>query len=106
MDKYKSAIKENICSVCIDSDDDGICTLTEDETCAVDYFLPQIVDIVRRNHHSRIEELENKLRDEICSDCQTSAGKEYCYLREDANCALDRYFGRIVEVIQKVDSNS
>ena len=106
MDKYKTAIKENICSVCIDSDDDGICTLTEDETCAVEYFLPQIIDIVKNNKHSRPEELENKLREEICENCQTSASREYCYLREDANCALDRYFVRIVEVIQKVDSYS
>ena len=104
MDKYKSALQENICSVCIDSDDDGICTLTADETCAVEYFLPQIVDIVKKNNHSRIEELENKLRDEICTGCQASAGRDYCYLREDANCALDRYFAWIVEVIQKVDS--
>jgi len=106
MDKYKTAIKENICSVCIDSDDDGNCRLTEDETCAVEYFLPQIVDIVTKNKHSSLEELENKLRDEICENCQTSASREYCYLREDANCALDRYFAQIVVVIQKVDSFS
>lgn len=106
MDKYKSALKENICSVCIDSDDDGICSMTEDETCAVDYFLPQIVDIVQRNERSKPAELERILRDEVCTGCQASASREYCYLREDANCALDRYFARIVEVIQKVDSIS
>jgi hypothetical protein len=106
MDKYLTAVKENICSVCIDSDEEGICTLTEDETCAVEYFLPQIVEIVRNNKRSKPAELQNLLRDEVCSNCQTSSTRDYCYLREDANCALDRYFARIAEVILKVDSYS
>ena len=106
MDKYKEAIKENICSVCIDSDDPGFCTLTDDETCAVEYFLPQIVEIVTNNKRSTPAELENLLREEVCTNCQTSSGRDYCYLREDANCALDRYFARIAEVILKVDSQS
>jgi hypothetical protein len=106
LDKYTKAIKENICSVCIDSDEEGICALTEDEICAVEYHLPQIVEIVINNKRSKPAELENLLRDGICSGCQTSSGRDYCYLREDANCALDRYFARIAEVILKVDSYS
>lgn len=71
MNKYFKAIKENICAICVDSDDNRI-------------------------YHQM-------LRDEICSKCKTSEG-EYCYLREDANCSLDRYFPLIVETIKKVDN--
>ena len=57
MDKYLTAVKENICSVCVDSDEAGKCTLTEEEICAVEYFLPQIVDLVRRNPRRKIFDL-------------------------------------------------
>jgi hypothetical protein len=52
MDKYLKALKQNVCSICVDSYQEG----------------------------------------------------GNCYLREDANCSLDRYFSLIVETIQKVES--
>ncbi|MDF1612112.1 MAG: hypothetical protein AB1695_00840 [Stygiobacter sp.] len=103
MDKYYKAIKENICKYCVDSSEDGNCTLNEQEICAVEFYLKKIVKIVHSIDTDEISIYHQKLRDEVCSKCKTSKD-EYCYLREDANCSLDRYFALIVETIKKVDA--
>jgi hypothetical protein len=44
------------------------------------------------------------LKEKVCKECRTQDENGNCYLREDANCSLDRYFSVIVETIQKVDA--
>ncbi|MFA5804340.1 MAG: hypothetical protein WC879_06820 [Melioribacteraceae bacterium] len=103
MDKYLKALKQNVCSICVDSNEKGGCTLNEKESCAVELYLPMILEVVHSADSEDIKELHNKLRETICFECRTQEGGN-CYLREDANCALDRYFSLIVETIQKVDA--
>ncbi|MCU7490063.1 MAG: hypothetical protein ACM3UR_16060 [Bacteroidota bacterium] len=103
MDKYLKAIRQNICSICADSNDLGKCSLTQDEVCALEAYLPQIVEIVHSIDSSDIQDYVNVLRREVCSECRTQEENGYCYLREDVNCSLDRYFPLIVETIQKAD---
>lgn len=103
MDKYLKAIKQNVCTICVDSNEEGGCSLNEKETCAVELYLPQIIDIVHNTDSEMTQELQNKLRETICVECRTQEGGN-CYLREDANCSLDRYSSLIVETIQRVDA--
>ena len=103
MDKYFKAIKQNVCSICVDSSEKGNCTLNAKESCAVELFLPKIIEIVHSSEDEDINQLQNKLRETVCVECKTQEGGN-CYLREDANCSLDRYFSLIVEIIQKVDA--
>lgn len=103
MDKYLSAIRQNICSICADSNDLGRCNLTDDEVCALEVYLPQIVEIVHSIDSQNMQDYIDALRKEICSECRTQKDDGYCYLREDVNCSLDRYFPLIVETIQKAD---
>ncbi|MFA7228244.1 MAG: hypothetical protein WC061_04350 [Melioribacteraceae bacterium] len=105
MDKYLKALKQNVCSICVDSNAKGGCTLNEKESCAVELFLPQIIEVVHSTDSEDIKELQIKLRDTVCAKCRAQEGGD-CYLREDANCSLDRYFSLIVETIQKVDAGS
>ena len=92
MDKYLKAIKLNVCSICVDSNERGGCTLTEKETCAVELYLPRIVEIVHDSENETVGEIYLKLKDQICGHC-----------RNDSNCSLDRYFPLIVEVIRNED---
>jgi hypothetical protein len=101
--KYLEAIEKNICSVCVDSDDNGICSLTEKEICGVKHYFDNILEIVHNSNTDDTYELHAQLRDQICESCKTSIDKDHCNLRDDSNCALDRYFSVIVETIQKVD---
>ena len=101
--KYFNALKENICCLCIDSNDRGICTLRKDEHCAIQLFLADIVTVAQNSDTTDVEKFKSALNEKICSNCKAGEDGEYCYLREDANCALDRYFPKILETIQKVD---
>ena len=103
MDKYLKALKQNVCAICVDSNEKGGCTLNERETCAVELFLPQIIHVIHNADSDDLQELHNKLRETVCVECRAQEGGN-CYLREDANCSLDRYFSLIVETIQRVDA--
>lgn len=103
MDKYLRAIRQNICSICADSNELGRCNLTDDEICALEVYLPQIVEIVHSVDSQNMQDYIDALRKEICSECRTQDTDGYCYLREDVNCSLDRYFPLIIETIQKAD---
>ncbi len=45
---YLDAIHENVCSVCIDQRLDGTCPQREEATCALDAYLPQVVEAIER----------------------------------------------------------
>lgn len=102
MNKYIKAIRENICSICVDSSESGECTLNEKESCAVEQFFPKILEVVHSIDSDDIKDYERKLREVVCEKCRASENGD-CYLREDSNCSLDRYFSIIVETIKKVD---
>ena len=105
MDKYLKAIKQNVCSICVDSDNIGKCKLTDKESCAVELYLPQIIEVVNAAEADDMHEIHQRIKDTICIDCRNT-DKGNCFLRDDANCSLDRYFSLIVETIQKVNANS
>lgn len=103
MEKYIDAVRKNICSICVDSTEKGECRLNEKEVCAVEYFLPQIVDVVHNTETDEYEKYYRNLKNTVCKECRASDETGDCYLREDANCSLDRYFHLIVDTVQKVD---
>jgi hypothetical protein len=43
---YIDAIHENVCSVCIDQRMDGTCPQREDKCCALDAYMPQVVEAI------------------------------------------------------------
>ena len=102
MDKYLKAIKQNVCSICADSNELGSCTLTNKESCAVELYLPQIVELINNSGSSDIHLLHKQLKDTVCTSCRNDENGN-CFLRDDANCSLDRYFSLIVETIQKAN---
>jgi hypothetical protein len=103
MDKYLKAIKQNVCSICVDSNERGGCKLTDKETCAVELYLPQIVEIVTKSETENVHELHKLLKEKVCTECRNEVNGN-CYLRADANCSLDRYYWVIIETIQRVNS--
>ncbi|MCF8240467.1 MAG: hypothetical protein K9J16_03705 [Melioribacteraceae bacterium] len=104
MEKYIKAIRDNICAICVDSEEETGCTLNEKETCAVELYLPEILEIVHNTDSEYMDDYYKKLKNTICVNCRGKDNGENCYLREDANCSLDRYFSLIVETIKKVDA--
>ncbi|HPN37804.1 MAG TPA: hypothetical protein PL041_05330 [Melioribacteraceae bacterium] len=103
MNIYKNALKKHVCTICCDSDIKGRCTLNEEEHCAIELYTDEIVDVIHKNNDKPFEEIQQALRNTICAKCKTRSEDGCCYLREDANCSLDRYFYLIVDIVNKVD---
>jgi hypothetical protein len=44
---YIGAIREHVCSVCIDQRLDGTCPERENQTCALDGYFPQVIEAIQ-----------------------------------------------------------
>lgn len=104
MERYLKAIREKVCSICVDSDENGNCKMTEEECCAVELYLDKIVEVVHSVQSEKMSDYVDALHQRICVECR--GGIERCGLKADVNCSLDRYFPLIVETIQLVDRAS
>ena len=102
MEKYLDAIRKNVCSICVDSDENGECRLTEKELCAVESYLKEIIELAENMTDEYYDKYYENLREKICANCRAKSADGNCYLRDDANCALDRYFPLVVETVRKV----
>jgi nucleotide-binding universal stress UspA family protein len=101
-ERYLQAIREKICMKCIDRTPGGVCAASTFEACAINRFLPEIIDIVLSTGGDDPAAAVTRLRDEVCSLCLHQSPDGRCDLRDDAECALDRYFPLLVEAIRDV----
>lgn len=105
-EEYWGALQARICARCIDGDGGGGCRIAHDADCALKKYLPQLLDVVASVHSTVIEPYEEQLRKNICSGCVHQSATGQCSLRDDVECALDRYFPLIVEVIEELHGRS
>lgn len=103
-DQYLLAIRRKVCSRCIDTDEKGNCLLHYDEICAVEEFLPEIIESVRKVKSERVEDYLVELRRNVCEHCKHQAEDGTCIVRNNIDCGLDRYFPLIIEAIEEVDA--
>lgn len=101
--KYLEEIQARICPKCIDGDGKGNCLISHGAECAVKVFFPQIVEAVHSAHSTSMEAYESALREKVCGVCSHQASDGKCTLRNDVECALDRYFPLIVQAIEELD---
>lgn len=104
LQQYWQAIQKNICPRCLDGDGDGNCRLPVGEECALKSFLPQIVLTVANVKSDSIEAYVDALRRHVCILCDHQKSDMTCAKRSDLECALDRYFPILVEIIETVRS--
>ena len=99
--EYWEALQAKICSRCLDGDGKGECLISREYFCAMKTHLPLIVDAINSVYSQSMEPYEEQLRKTVCANCvhQSMAGE--CALRDDVECALDRYFPLIVQVIEE-----
>ncbi len=100
-DQYWKALQEKICTKCVDGDGAGGCRIAQDHTCALKRYLPQILDAVGSTYGNSMEPYTEQLRAKVCSACVHSSNGGQCMLRDDVDCALDRYYPMIVSVIEE-----
>ncbi len=102
MDQQWDSIRQRVCRKCIDGDSKGGCRLPVDETCALDAFFPEIVETVSSVRSGSYQDYVDALRARVCSSCEHQFSNGFCAKRNSLECALDRYFPIIIEVIEAV----
>ncbi len=85
----------------MDGDGHGNCRIAGNGFCAMKTYLPLILDVVQSVESDSIVPYEEQLRKRICSACEFQLLQGGCVLRDEVECALDRYFPLIVEVIEE-----
>ncbi len=100
---YWQAIQAKVCMKCIDGDGAGNCRLDPGIECALQQYLPLIVEAVNRVQSDEMSDYVRELRAITCAECSHQSRNGYCLLRKDVDCALDRYFPLVVEAIEEVN---
>ena len=104
--QYWKLIEEKVCSHCIDADRHGHCRLGGEEECAVKRFFPGILGVIESVSSDSMEPYEAALRRSICTSCVHQSPEGVCSVRDEVECALDRYFPMIVEAIEEARKGS
>jgi hypothetical protein len=104
LQQYWEVIQRKICPRCLDGDGGGACRLPVDEECALKSLLPEIVATVTNVQAASLESYVTTLRQNVCSLCKHQASDSSCRKRHELECALDRYYPLVVEIIETVQS--
>ncbi len=99
---YWQAVREKVCRVCLDGDGHGNCRLDAEFDCPLQTQLPRIVQIVGNLQADSMERYLRELHMIVCTECTFQSASGHCQLREDEECALERYFPLVVETIEAV----
>jgi hypothetical protein len=102
LQQYWQVIQQRICPRCLDGDGKGNCRLPEGEECTLKSFFPQIVMTIANVKSASIDTYVNALRRHVCILCDHQAADMSCRKRSDLECALDRYYPLVVEIIEAV----
>lgn len=102
MDEYWQAVQENVCPRCVDSDGTGECRMGTGQCCNIRGHLPKVVDVVNGTYSSTMDPYVEQLRAVVCSQCEHQDTHGVCSRRDEVDCALDRYFPLVVQVIENV----
>lgn len=100
--EYWEALQARICVKCVDGDTKGNCLIGRERGCALKVFLPHILDVVNSVYSPSIIPYADQLRSKICAMCIHENPSGGCTVRDEVECALDRYFPLIVEVIEEL----
>jgi hypothetical protein len=100
---YREAIRQRVCTVCLDSADDGSCRWSGVRACVVDTHLPQIVEAVEDVRSGRERAIGPAVERRVCRECPERGPDGACAPRENGRCAVVAYLPLIVRAIDDVD---
>ena len=93
-------VQLRICRKCIDGDGRGNCRLPVDEECALQANFSLIVETVARSSSPDYESCVETLRSTVCTTCIHQDAKGNCWKRNRLDCALDRYYPLVLEIVE------
>ncbi|MBI4460500.1 MAG: hypothetical protein HY648_10640 [Acidobacteria bacterium] len=102
MAALEELLRQRICSVCVDRNADGTCSLNQRHECALFDRFPRIVRAIYRVNSDKIDDYVAAIREDVCADCINQALDGSCKVREEVRCVLDRYLLLIIGAIEEV----
>ncbi len=103
--EYWSLIQSRVCRRCLDGDGAGGCRLPAGEMCALKELLPEIIRCVTSVQSETMDAYVGALRTNICASCEHQTADRSCAMRNHLECALDRYYPLVVQIIETVKEN-
>lgn len=100
-ERIETRIREEICRVCIFQSADGGCSRGAFADCPIVSRIDKVVDVVKTVHSRRIDPYVDRLRDVVCAECLSQDADGRCRMREHSDCALDDYFGLLVDIVEQ-----
>ena len=100
-ERISDRFREGICRVCIYRTADGGCGLRQELDCPIMTRIDAIIDVVQQVDDDHMDPYIEKLRETICSECRMQDEQGRCVMRDHADCALDDYFGLVVEIVEE-----
>jgi hypothetical protein len=102
---YMEAIRRHVCSVCLDSRDDGSCSLTG-RVCAIEARLPALVEAILTTRSHRMDDYYDAVQAQVCPGCPHQDRAGLCMLRNTGDCALETYLPLVVDAIETVEARA
>jgi hypothetical protein len=93
-------VQQKVCRKCIDGDGQGNCRLPVDEDCALQANFSLIVSTIQSVQASDYDSHVTALRAAVCTSCIHEDAKGNCWKRNRLDCALDRYYPLVVDIIE------
>ncbi len=102
LEAFRAAVRERVCSVCLDRRVGGGCSRPPEDPCALESHLEQVVEgILSVAPTDDVHAYVRALRGTTCTTCrQDEHGR--CELRDLVACSLDSYVLHVVDVIETV----
>ena len=97
----EEALRRRICTVCVDRNVDGTCSLDVRHECGLFDRFPKVAQSISRVHSDNIDDYITAIREDVCADCPNQDPEGLCKLREEVRCVLDRYLLLIVDAIEE-----
>lgn len=100
MEQYWESMRGTVCRKCIDGDGTGNCRIPSGETCALETFFPEVVSMVVRRDADTFDEYLKAIRGDVCAQCENQSPEGTCTKRDVVECALDRYYPLVINVLE------
>lgn len=105
IERLRDALKQRVCAICFDRNDDGTCGLPAGRVCAIEAHLPEIVSTIESEHSFDLAPYVEGLRTKVCPNCSQDA-EGNCAFRQSFDCSVDNFIYLIVDTIEEEKKRS
>ncbi len=103
-DEYRRALTINVCARCIDAGAAGGCRLPAGQQCALAVHAAPLIEAVLSVTSSSIVPYQAAVRQRVCAVCANRSADARCAVRNELECALDRYLPLVVDAIEETQA--